>query len=88
MEKLEEPRNRLKSIGAEVLAFSQSNKFATKIVKLIGFDPAGAGKAIDTIVRQLGTNIEERDENYKKLDRALKFRIGKSGKFYDPRKSE
>jgi hypothetical protein len=77
-------RERLSDLGAEIFSFAQSERFAVWSVRVLGYDPAEAGRAAKKIAFELGTNIEDRDRNYKALDTALKYRFDAKHSFYDP----
>lgn len=84
MNVLREKRDRLTDISAEISSFAQSERFAVWLIRMWGCDPAGAGRAAKTLAFELGTNIEDRDKNYKKLDIALKYRFDTKRPFYNP----
>lgn len=84
MERLKEPRERLTNVAAEIFAFAQSETFAACVVRLRGYDPAAAGQAAKKLAFELGTDIEDRDKNYRALDTALKFRFDPKAPFYNP----
>jgi hypothetical protein len=84
MSELKGKRDRLTELGAEMFSFSQSEKFATWAVRILRYDPAGAGLAAERLAFELGTDIEDRDKNYRKLDTALRFSFDPKRPFYDP----
>jgi hypothetical protein len=81
---LQEKRERLTELSAEIFSFAQSERFAVMVVRAVGYDPAGAGRAAKKIAFELGTNIEDRSKNYKKLDTLLKFTFDPKRPFYNP----
>jgi hypothetical protein len=84
MAPFKEKRDGLKGLSAEVSAFAQSERFAVWIVRRLGYDPMAAGNVAKKLEFELGTNIEERSKNYKKLDATLKFRFDSKRPFYNP----
>jgi hypothetical protein len=84
MSVLKDKRDHLTDLGAQIFSFSQSERFAVFVVRILGYDPAGAGRAAQRLAFELGTNIEDRDKNYRKLDTALKFPFDPKRPFYDP----
>jgi hypothetical protein len=84
MAPFKESRDGLTKLAAEVSAFAQSGSSVVWIVRMLGYDPLGAGKAAKKLTFELGTNIEDRDKNYRKLDTTLKFRFDAKRPFYNP----
>src|SRR6202034_1757551 len=84
MDTLKEPRDRLTSLAAKMFAFAQSETFAAWSVRILRYDPVAASRAINRLVFELGTDIEDRDRNYRKVDLALKFPFDPKRPFYDP----
>jgi hypothetical protein len=84
MTPFKENRNRLTGLSAEISAFAQAERFAVCVVRILGYDPMKAGNAAKRLAFELGTNIEDRSRNYKKLDTALKFRFDAKRPFYNP----
>jgi hypothetical protein len=81
---LKEPRDRLTSLAAELFAFAQSETFAGLSVRILGYDSAAASRAINRLAFELGSDIEDRDRNYRNVDLALKFPFDPKRPFYDP----
>jgi hypothetical protein len=84
MAPFKDKRERLTELSAEISAFAQSERFAVCVVRILGYDPMKAGDAAKRLAFELGTNIEDRDRNYRKLDTALKFRFDPKRPFYNP----
>jgi hypothetical protein len=84
MAPFKDKRERLTELSAEISAFAQSERFAVCVVGILGYDPMRAGNAAKRLAFELGTNIEDRDRNYRKLDVALKFRFDAKRPFYNP----
>jgi hypothetical protein len=77
-------RGRLIELSAEISALSQSEVSGLTVIRSLGYDPGGAGRAARKLALELGTNIEDRDRNYRQLDTALKFRFDAKHPFYNP----
>jgi len=82
---LHDARNSFSELGAQLIAFDKSESFAAWLARKMGFDAMQAGRALRSISIELGTLQEDRETNFLKVDQALKFRIDKSKKFYNPR---
>jgi hypothetical protein len=77
-------RDALTALSAELSAFGQSERFAHWCVRLLGYDPIAAAMAAKKLAFELGTNVEDRDKNYRALDVALKFSFNARRPFYNP----
>jgi len=64
----------LKKVANEIIALGQSEWLASFFVELLGFDAVTAGTRLATLASELGTIKEDRAENYKVVDEALKFK--------------
>jgi hypothetical protein len=77
-------RERLTELSADISAFAQSERFAVWVVRTLKYQPRDAGDAARKLAFELGTNIEDRTKNYRKLDATLKFRFDAKRPFYNP----
>jgi hypothetical protein len=84
MYKLKSKRDRLTEIAAEFSAIAQAENLSARALRRQGYDIAAAGRAAKTLAFELGTDIEDREKNYRKLDSALRFRFDPKRPFYDP----
>jgi hypothetical protein len=63
----------LGNLSAELIAFGQSEWLAALFVKCLGFNAIMAGTRLATLADELGKLTENREENYKAVDKALRF---------------
>ena len=63
----------LKKVANEMIALGQSEFLASYFIELLGFDAVTAGTRLATLASELGTAEEDRTENYKVVDQALRF---------------
>ena len=84
MEAFKESRGRLDAVGAELYSFSQTERLASALIRLFGYKPGVAGRAAKRLAFELGTDIEDRDKNYQRLDASLKIYFDPANPFYDP----
>jgi len=82
--KWDEGRLQLEDIGAQIASFDRSEFLVGWVLRRIGFDLAEAGRAFRDMAMSLGTTEEDRDRNFSRADKALKFRIDRSKVFYSP----
>lgn len=82
-QKMEEPKTALANLGAQLISFDKSEWLAAWFVRFLGYDSKQAGKILRTMSIELGTDMEDRNKNYRRLDEALKFSI-KGARFYNP----
>jgi hypothetical protein len=84
MDFFKDNRVRLGAVGAELSSFSQTDRFASSLVGILGYAPADAGRAAKRLAFELGSDIEDRDRNYQRLDISLKIRFDPQSPFYNP----
>lgn len=70
---LTKARSTFSNLSDELIAFGQSEWLAAYFVKRLGFDPIIAGRRLAVAVEELCTVHEDREANYRAIDRALKF---------------
>jgi hypothetical protein len=83
-ESLSNARAAFKELGAQLVAFDQSEWMASWFVRKMGFEAAKAGIVLKTIALEFGTTNEDRQKNFRRLDTALKFKFDENWYFYDP----
>lgn len=76
-------RDALTALSAELSEFAQSERFARWCIRLMRYDPIRAARAAKKLAFELGTNVEERDKNYRSLDAALKYHFNPKRPFYN-----
>jgi hypothetical protein len=84
MYELKSQRDRLTEIAAEFSAIAHAENLPARVLRRQGYDVAAAGRAAKTLAFELGTDIEDREKNYRRLDSALRFRFDPKRPFYDP----
>ena len=83
-EKLQEGRHQLEDIGAQIASLENAEFLVGVVIRRMGYDPTGASKALRAAAIELGTDIEDRDKNFSRVDKALKFYVDEGRPFYDP----
>jgi hypothetical protein len=84
-EKLVSTRATFSNLGARLGAFDQGEPFASWVVMKMGFNLPKAAGNLRNLGIGFGARMEDREEIFKKMDAALKFRINpKQRNFYNP----
>jgi hypothetical protein len=63
----------LDGLSNDLIAFGQSKRLATYLIRRLGIDPINAGRRLAVLADELGARNEDRDANYHAVARALKF---------------